>query len=43
VVGQTGVNSVGTGFFVGNGKQIASAAHVYLEAAPKITCGCSRP
>ena len=28
-----GLNSVGTGFVVGNGKQIATASHVYLEAA----------
>ena len=32
VVSQLGINSVGTGFFVGSGNQVASAGHVYLEA-----------
>jgi S1-C subfamily serine protease len=39
VVGPNGINSVGTGFFVANGKRIATAAHVYLEAARAIVEG----
>jgi S1-C subfamily serine protease len=39
VVGPNGINSVGTGFFVADGKRIATAAHVYLEAARAVVEG----
>ena len=37
-IGPTGYTSVGTGFFIGD-HSIASAAHVYLEAARAIVDG----
>lgn len=35
------INSIGTGFFVGDGSQIASASHVYLDAATALVNGGS--